>query len=136
MPQSAGLSHVAMSVPEGTLTDEYRTRLLEFYGRVLGWREMEELRRPDRLTVGVGRFSYINIRERSDSMVTHGYDHFGVLLRSADDLQQLWDDLAKEQEDVQLEPLSPNERGEGSFRFRFMLPMAVEAQFFAHAPVG
>ena len=133
MPLSSGLSHVAMSVPEGTLTDEYRTRLLEFYGRMLGWREMESLRLPDRLTVAVGRFSYINIRERPESMVTHGYEHFGVLLRSADDLQQLWEDLAKDEEDVQLEPLSTSDRGEGSFRFRFLLPMAVEAQFFASA---
>jgi hypothetical protein len=133
MPLSSGLSHVAMSVPEGTLTDEYRTRLLEFYGRMLGWREMESLRLPDRLTVAVGRFSYINIRERPESMVTHGYEHFGVLLRSAEDLQQLWEALAKEDEDVQLEPLSTSDRGEGSFRFRFLLPMAVEAQFFASA---
>ena len=93
---------------------------------------MESLRRPDRLTVAVGQFSYINVRERPDSMVTHDYEHFGVLLRSAQDLQDLWDDLAKG-EDVQLEPLSTSDRGEGSFRFRFLLPMAVEAQFFAHA---
>jgi hypothetical protein len=92
---------------------------------------MESLRLPDRLTVAVGRSSYINIREQPESMVTHGYEHFGVLLRSAEDLQQLWEDLAKEKQDVQLEPLSPNDRGEGSFRFRFLLPMAVEAQFFA-----
>lgn len=133
MPLSSGLSHVAMSVPEGTLTEEYRTRLLEFYERRLGWREMESLRRPDRLTVAVGRMTYINIRERPDSMVTHGYEHFGVLLQSAEDLRQLWEDLANGVEDVQLEPLNASDRGEGSFRFRFLLPMAVEAQFFARA---
>ena len=131
MPSSAGLTHVAMSVPDGTLTDAYRTRLLDFYGRVLDWGEMEALRRPDRLTVAVGASSYINIRERSDSMVTHGYEHFGVLVPSAEDFQRLWDDLANEQDDVELEPLSPNARGEGSFRFRYLLPMAVEAQFYA-----
>ena len=131
MPLSSGLTHVAMSVPGGTLTDDFRTRLLEFYGRTLGWREMEALRRPDRLTVAVGAASYINIREQPESMVSHGYEHFGVLLRSPEDLQELWDDLANEEEDVELEPLSPSERGEGSFRFRFLLPMAVEAQFYA-----
>ena len=131
MPLSSGLSHVAMSVPEGTLTDDFRTRLLDFYGRLLGWREMESLRLPGRLTVAVGRSSYINIREQAQSMVTHGYEHFGVLLRSAEDLRQLWEDLANEKQDVQLEPLSPNGAGEGSFRFRFLLPMAVEAQYFA-----
>jgi hypothetical protein len=120
-----------MSVPEGTLTAGFRAQLLEFYGRTLGWSEMESLRLPDRLTVAVGPRSYINVRERPDSMVTHGYEHFGVLVRSADDLQQLWTGLANEDDDVQLEPLSTNDVGEGSFRFRHLLPMAVEAQFYA-----
>ena len=31
---------------------------------------------------------------------------------------------------MELEALTPNERGEGSFRFHYMLPMAVEAQFY------
>ncbi len=97
MPLSSGLSHVAMSVPEGTLTDDFRTRLLDFYGRRLGWREMEALRRPDRLTVSVGAASYINIREQPESMVSHGYEHFGVLLRSPEDLKHLWEDLASEE---------------------------------------
>ena len=83
---------------------------------MLGWREMESLRLPDRLTVSVGPSSYINIREQSDSMVSHGYEHFGVLLRSAEEFRQLWAELANEQE-VQLEPLSTNDKGEGSFGF-------------------
>jgi hypothetical protein len=120
-----------MSVPAGTLTDAYRTRLLEFYGRLLHWREMDALRLPDRLTVSVGSSTYINVRERPDSMVTHGYEHFGVLLPSAEELQRLWHDLDALDDDVELEELSTNEDGEGSFRFRYLLPMAVEAQFYA-----
>jgi hypothetical protein len=131
MPSSSGLTHVAMSVPEGTLTDSYRARLLEFYGRLLDWREMESLRLPGRLTVAVGSSSYINVRERPDSMVTHGYEHFGVSVRSAEDLHQLWLELVNEGDDLQLEPLTTNDDGEGSFRFRHLLPMAVEAQFYA-----
>jgi hypothetical protein len=65
-------------------------------------------------------------------MVTHGYEHFGVLLGSAEELRRLWADLAAE-EDVELEPLETNDDGEGSFRFRYLLPMAVEAQFYARA---
>ena len=130
---SSELSHVAMSVPEGTLTDDYRATLLDFYGRLLGWREMESLRLPDRLTVAVGSSSYINIRERPDSMVSHGYEHFGVFVRTSEEFQRLWADLANEQIDVELEPLSTNDNGEGSFRFRYLLPMAVEVQYYAAA---
>jgi hypothetical protein len=119
-----------MSVPAGTLTDDYRTRLLEFYGRMLGWTEIKSLRLPDRLTLAIGRNSYVNLRERTDSMVTHGYDHFGVLLPSASEMRELWERLAAEPEDVHLEPFTPNDEGEGSFRFRYLLPLAVEPQFY------
>jgi catechol-2,3-dioxygenase len=125
------LSHVAMSVPEGTLTDRYRTDLLDFYGPTLGWREIVPFRRADRLTIAVGGSTYINLRERSDSMVTHGYEHIGILVDSAEKLSQLWSALANEQVEVHLEPFAPNARGEGSFRFRYLLPMAVEVQFHA-----
>jgi hypothetical protein len=120
-----------MSVPLGTLTEEYRGRLLAFYGRLLEWREIESLRLADRMTISVGGSSYINLRERPDSVRNCGYEHFGVFLPSAETLRRLWDDLAAEHEDVGLEPLIPNDRGEGSFRFRYLLPMAVEAQFYA-----
>jgi hypothetical protein len=120
-----------MSVPEGTLTDEYRSRLLTFYGRLLGWKEIEPLRLPDRLTIAIGRNSYVNVRERSDHMRSDGYDHFGVLVGSAAELRELWAQLDAEEDDVHLEPLAPDDRGEGSFRFRYLLPMAVEVQFYA-----
>ena len=64
-------------------------------------------------------------------MVSHGYEHFGVLVPSAADLRQLWEELANELDDVQLESFWTNDAGEGSFRFRYLLPMAVEAQFYA-----
>ena len=130
MRSSAGLTHVAMSVPDGTLTDAYRTRtvgVLRTDPRLARDGIVAFARSAD----DCGSSSYINIRERPDSMVAHGYEHFGVLVRSAEDLRQLWADLADEQEDVHLEPLSTNDDGEGSFRFRYLLPMAVEAQFYA-----
>ena len=64
-------------------------------------------------------------------MVAHGYEHFGILVGSAEDLRQLWAALSNDEDDVHLEPLSTNDDGEGSFRFRYLLPMAVEAQFYA-----
>jgi hypothetical protein len=130
MPSSSGLIHVAMSVPEGTLTDAYRARLLEFYGRILEWREMESLRRPDRLTVAVGPSWYINIRERPDngSSRLRAFRCPGPVSQGP---TQLWADLANEEDKVQLEPLSTSDDGEGSFRFWYLLPMAVEAQVYA-----
>ena len=130
MPTPTGLNHIAMSVPSGTLTEEYRAQLLEFYGRLFGWRELESLRLSDRLTLSVERHSYVNIRERPDSMVCHGYEHFGIVVRSSEEAEHLWAVLDGDPRDVHLEPLTSGEDGYRSFRFRHLLPLAVEVQFF------
>ena len=125
-----GLSHVAMSVPEGTLTDDYRTELLSFYGDLLGWREIESQRRPDRLTISVGPHSYLNVRERTDPMVCFGYEHFGIVVESTDEAERLWRQLDGDERNTNLEPLS-SDRDLSTFRFRYLLPLAVEIQAFS-----
>jgi hypothetical protein len=130
MNAPTGLNHVAMSVPPGTLTDAYRSELLELYGRLFGWREMEAFRLPDRLTVSVSRHSYLNIRERSDPMVCSEYEHFGIVVRSSDEAERAWKMLDADERDVRLEPLTTGDDGFRSFRFRYLLPLTVEVQSF------
>jgi len=125
-----GLNHIAMSVPSGTLTPEYRAQLLEFYGKLFGWRELDSLRLPDRLTIAVGGHCYVNLRERSASMVCSGYEHFGIVVGSTDEAEELWAVLHRDARDVHLEPLTRGEDGYRSFRFRYLIPLAVEVQFF------
>ena len=129
MPSSQHLSHVAMSVPPGTLTDDWRKQVLDFYGDLFGWNEMDALRLPDRLTIAVGS-SYINVRERDDAPAYNGYEHFGVVFRSSDELRQVWDAANKSDADITLEPLSEPADGFLSFRLRYLLPLTVEAQYF------
>ena len=81
MPKSKGLNHIAMSVPRGTLTDDHVAELCDFYGAHLGWQVLEGYRQEDRLTLAAGGRTYVNIRERDDVMVCHGYEHFGVTPR-------------------------------------------------------
>jgi hypothetical protein len=132
MTAPTGLSHVAMSVPAGTLTDHYRTELLAFYGGLFGWREIESQRLPDRLTISVGSDSrYLNVRERSDPMVCSGYEHFGVVVASGEEAKRLWSVLNADQRDVNLTPLASGDHGLTSFRFRYLLPLAVEVQAFS-----
>ena len=128
--RSRALTHVAMSVPAGTLTDEYRARVLEFYGELLGWREIEQLRRPDRMTIAVGRDSYVNLRERADDAATYrGYDHFGVLVDSEEQLRTMWADLDRSHPEVDLDEISGT-GGTLTFRMRHLLPQAIEVQCF------
>ena len=136
MSEPTGLNHVAMSVAPGTLTDEFRSELLAFYGDRLGWREMEELRLPDRLTVSVGPHSYLNVRERPDPMVCSGYEHFGIVVESTESAEALWHALDGDPRDVQLEPLSAGEDGYRSFRFRHLLPRTGRGAVLPVARVG
>ena len=125
-----GLNHVAMSVSVGTLTDSYRAELLAFYGVVFSWSEIESLRLPDRLTLSVGEHRYINLRERSDPMACSGYEHVGIVVASTDEAERLWNLLDRETRDVNLEPLVVGDDGFRSFRFRYLLPLAIEVQYF------
>lgn len=125
-----GLNHVAMSVPEGTLTADWRADLLEFYGALLGWREIEVLRRPDRVTISVGGSTYVNLRERPDPMTCSGDEHFGIVVASADEAQDIWNRLNEQAREVNLEPLETDDRGFRRFRFRHLLPLAIEVQSF------
>ena len=129
MAVRTGLNHVAMSVASGTLTDEWRAELLEFYGELFGWREIESLRLPDRLTILVGERTYVNVRERAVPMICSGYEHFGVVVASSDEVEEIWNRLDTSPLDLQLEPLNIDDGGFRSLRFRFMLPLAVEVQF-------
>jgi hypothetical protein len=123
------LSHVAMSVPVGTLTDAWRAEVLDFYGRCFGWHELDELRLPDRLTIGVGS-SYINVRERADAPAYNGYEHFGVVVASAEAARAIWAEAAETDVGAELEPLTEGADGFVSFRVRYLLPLTVEVQYF------
>lgn len=133
---SRGLSHIAMSVPLGTLTDDHRDALKKFYGRVFQWVEIESLRLPDRLTFAVGGGCYLNLRERPESMTCTGYEHFGVLLSSAEDVELLWTDIDAHDSEIHLEPIEESADGSRTFFFQHLLPFAVEVQFLAGMNVG
>lgn len=130
---SFGLSHVAVSV--GALTDALRADLLSFYGQHFGWSEIESLRRDDRLTLDIGGGDYVNVRQRPDPMRTSGYEHLGLRLASAAAVEQSWEALAADPRAVDLEPLNGGAGSNGyrAFRFRYLLPLAIEVQHFPNS---
>jgi hypothetical protein len=121
--KTQGITHVAMSVPAGTLTDEFCAEVLGFYGGVFGWKSMDGFRQPDRLTIAVAPQAYVNLRERDD-FATIGYEHFGVMVESKDALDTLRDEVTSRGVDVEDSPASQ------LFRFKHLLPMAIEVQYF------
>ncbi len=130
MGKTKGLNHLAMSVAVGTLTDAFRAELLDFYGGYFDWTELVELRRPDRLTLSVGGATYVNVRERPEPMVCHGYEHFGLGRRVDRFRRRGLGPTRPESREVNLEPLERGDDGYRLFRFRYLLPLAVEVQYF------
>jgi hypothetical protein len=128
MARSRGLAEIAMSVPPGTLTDDFCAEILAFYGELLEWSEVAALRAPDQFTMHVGRRTFLNLRERADSMTYHGYEHVGVLVESAEIAESLWEQLDADPHDLALEPMERT-GGARTFRFHHLLPMAIEVQF-------
>lgn len=127
---SAGLNHVAMSFPQGTLSDDFRTEVRRFYGDLLGWEEIDRLELPDRMTMAAGGSTYVNLRERADAMVCHGYEHLGVTVRSAVEADALYERLDTDSRQLELGEMNRGDDGFRSFRFRYLFPMAVEVQYF------
>jgi hypothetical protein len=90
---------------------------------------MERFRAPDRLTLALGRFSYVNIRERANAMTVSGYEHVGVRVSSLEQLRQLANAIVEAGVD-EVEPVEELPGGSASFRFRHLLPLAIEVQYF------
>ena len=63
-------------------------------------------------------------------MVCHGYEHFGLVVASTDFADEAWARLDRESREVNLEPLERGDDGYRLFRFRYLLPLAVEVQYF------
>lgn len=123
------LTHVAMSVPLGSLTDDHCRQVVAFYGGLFGWREITSLRRSDRLSLSISRSQYVNIRERADAIVYSGYEHFGVDVGGAERVHELWSQLHARSDDVSLKDVTTWSDGSCQFRFRHLLPMAIEVQY-------
>jgi hypothetical protein len=61
-------------------------------------------------------------------MVCSGYEHIGVLLASPESVESVWSELNRAKEDVHLEELQKRDDWWRSFRFRYLLPLAIEVQ--------
>jgi len=83
-------NHMELSLPKGTLTQEFRDDVDAFYCDVLGWEALDtevvgqscHLLRPDD-----GQF--ILLAEGGDPMSSPGYDHLGLLLDTRDEVDSV-----------------------------------------------
>jgi hypothetical protein len=86
---------------------------------------------PNKLASGGERASFLTKRSIwASPMVCSGYEHFGIVAASAHEVDTLWERLKNDQRDLHLETITKDDNGFRSFRVRYLLPLAVEVQFF------
>jgi hypothetical protein len=90
-PRPAPLNHVAISMPRAALDDAGRADVLAFYGEVFGWQELIDQDEPgDPLILATGAFGqFVYLLPSDDPMRTDPMDHFGLLVESLDDLDDI-----------------------------------------------
>ena len=125
-----------MSVPAGTLTEQYRTEVLSFFGEHFGWSELESLRLADRMTISIGRGDYVNVREVEPAADYTGYEHFGLRLATPDAVEQAWSAIDADARATDLEPMQRGPDGYRQFRVRYLLPMTIEVQHLPDGAIG
>ena len=129
-------THVALSVSKAEFNKQYIADVLDFYGSVFGWFEIEDLAiENERLILDVlGNDQYLNVRARDEPMTTSGYEHLGFSVENENDIRELYlrcEDYAGKDERVQLSVLEYRNGGSYvNFRVRFLLPLSIEVQFF------
>lgn len=130
------ISHVAVTVPASALDARGREALKAFYGQVLGWTEIERLRRDDRLSLEVSDSAYLNIRSRDEPMQTSGYEHLGLWIDSPEEFDAVCERARawarRDAEAVVEEPaIVATKRGAvHNVRLHYRLPLAIELQCF------
>ena len=130
MQITMGLSHLAVSVPSGTLTPDWRSAFFDFYGAIFGWTEIKKVARADRLTVAIGGSCYLSIRERLEPMACTEFEHFGLVVKSADYVEHLWSQVNMACSDV--DDIKRRRGGTETFKFRHMLPLTMEIQYLSN----
>lgn len=129
-------SHVAITVPRTLFDAQPHRRLLTFYEGVFGWSENRGLTIPgERLVLRSPTITqFLTIRASDEPMKTSGYEHLGITVPSAEAARELYDRAsrwAQREEGVELGELSVRYSGRvHTFRVQYMLPLAIEVQFF------
>ena len=84
----AVLNHVAISMTRDALDPEGRADILDFYGEVFGWTELQDQEEPGNpLILATGAFGqFIYLLPSDAPMRTDALDHFGLLMDTIEEL--------------------------------------------------
>jgi hypothetical protein len=132
-------NHIAMTVGRELLDGTGRDDVLDFYGTVFGWHEVEQMTEPGRvLVLGAHRFDqFVFLVGGDEAAKVRPRDHFGMAVDTVDELDDI---LGRAHEraavDTRVTVIDKSAETFGpvtltSFYTGFLLPMMIEVQHFA-----
>ena len=132
------LNHVAMSLAADRLDADGRAEIVDFYRDCFGWTEIEQQTEDRvRLVLAVGHWDqFVFLHAEDEPMRSPRLDHFGVSVRSREDLDAAWDRVAKwAAKDDRVDTIAPNVEDHDvvkihAFYVRHLLPMMIEVQYW------
>src|ERR1700712_1525858 len=85
-------NHMELTLPIGSLTDDVRKEIDDFYGSVFGWTGLDTVvvnQSAHLLQVDPHTNSFILLAEHKNPMSSPGYDHLGLLQETRAEVDEL-----------------------------------------------
>ena len=131
-------NHVALTVPADALDEPGRADLLDFYGTVFGWEELPITEDRKQFVLRAHSFEqFVFVMAEAEPMQGSLMSHFGLSVPSKEELDDLWERCrayADRDDRVELTEREVENQHDvlllHSFYVQFLLPMAIEVQYF------
>jgi hypothetical protein len=83
-------NHMELTLPKGTITDEFRADLESFYGGVIGWEiKQTKVLELDATLLLPDDGQFILVAEATKHLESPGLDHLGLLMESRADVDEM-----------------------------------------------
>jgi predicted enzyme related to lactoylglutathione lyase len=134
-------NHMELTFPQGTLTDETRADIEEFYGSVFGWHASKaELFGQPALVLLPDPGQFLVLMESDQPLHSPGYDHLGLLFDTRAEVDEKLEQCkqwhakdarvrVKEYPDLRYPHLTVH-----AFYVKHLLPIWFDVQCMEHAP--
>jgi len=134
-------NHMELTFPRGTLTDEFRAAVGDFYGGVFGWAASTvKVVGQDCLYLHVDDGQFILCAEVDNPMQSPSYDHLGLLMDTRAEVDAALAEVKrraatddririKEYDDLVMERVTVH-----AFYVKFLLPIYFDVQCMEYVP--
>jgi hypothetical protein len=137
------INHMELTFPEGTLTEEKKQQIGDFYLQLFGWNSLEiEIVEQKALLLMIDEevSQFILCAESPNPIQSPGYDHLGFLYESRDEVDALLTKckaLQKDNPEIQIKEYDDLVEGPTTvhaFYVKYLLPIWFDVQSIEYEP--